>query len=93
MKKSLLILFAILFTINLNTQAEDFSAVYNGDTIYYKITSSTTSPKTVEVTYKGSNYDSFSNEYSGVVTIHDSVLYNGNYHKVTSIGECAFREL
>ena len=49
MKKSLLVLVAIIFAINLNTQAEDFSAVYNGDTIYYKITSST-SPYTVAVT-------------------------------------------
>ena len=88
MKKSLLILLAIIFAINLNTQAEDFSAVYNGDTIYYNITSST-SPRMVEVTYRGTSYSSYY-EYSGVVAIPDSVIYNGNYYKVTSIGNNAF---
>ncbi len=89
MKKSLSILFVIIFAINLNTQAEDFSAVYNGDTIYYKIKSST-SPRTVEVTFRGSSYSTFSNEYSGAVSIPDSVLFNNNYYKVTSIGNNAF---
>ena len=89
MKKTLSILFAIIFAINLNTQAEDFSAVYNGDTIYYNITS-TTSPRTVEVTFRGSFYDSYPNEYSGTVSIPDSVQYSGNYYKVTSIGDDAF---
>ncbi len=89
MKKTLLILFAIIFAINLNTQAEDFSAIYNGKIIYYNITS-TASPRTVAVTYLGSTYYSYSNEYSGVVSIPDSVLYSGNYYKVTSIGNYAF---
>ena len=89
MKKSLLILFAIIFAISLNTQAEDFSAVYNGDTIYYNITSST-SPRTVAVTYRGAGRSSYSNEYSGTVSIPDSVLFNNNYYKVTSIGNNAF---
>ena len=88
MKKSLLILFAIIFAISLNTQAEDFSAVNDGDTIYYNITSST-SPRTVAVTFRGSSYGSF-NEYSGAISIPDSVLYSGNYYKVTSIGDYAF---
>ena len=92
MKKSLLILFAIITTITLNTQAHDFSAVHYGDTIYYKITSSTTSPKTVAVTFRGVYDQSFFNEYSGMITIPDSVLYNGNYYKVTSIGNYAFKD-
>ncbi|MDD2488720.1 MAG: leucine-rich repeat protein [Bacteroidales bacterium] len=89
MKKSLLILLAIVFAFNLNSKAESFSAVNNGDTIYYNIISSI-SPRTVEVTYKGSLWNSFLNEYSGVVSIPDSVLYSGNYYKVTSIGGYAF---
>ena len=89
MKKSLLILFAIIFAINLNTKAEDFSAVYNGDTIYYKITSSTY-PRAVEVTYQGNSYNTYNNEYTGNVSIPDSVSYGGNYYKVTSIGSEAF---
>jgi hypothetical protein len=90
MKKSLLILFAIIFAISLNTQAEDFSAVYNGKTIYYNITSST-SPLTVAVTYRGPSDSYYPNEYSGTVSIPDSVQYSGNYYKVTSIGDYAFR--
>ncbi len=92
MKKSLLILFAIITSITLNTQAHDFSVVHNGDTIYYKITSTTTSPKTVAVTFRGVYDQSFFNEYSGMITIPDSVLYNGNYYKVTSIGNYAFKD-
>ncbi|MEA4967609.1 MAG: hypothetical protein VB048_05775, partial [Bacteroidaceae bacterium] len=63
-KKTLLILFTVIFAINLNTQAESFSAVYNGNTIYYNITSYIT-PRTVAVTYRGNSYNSYSNEYSG----------------------------
>ncbi len=88
MKKVLLVLFAIIIGINLNTQAEDFSAVNNGATIYYEITS--TSPRTVAVTYRGADYTSYSNEYTGAIVIPDSVLYNYNYYKITSIGEGAF---
>src|SRR5690554_3584872 len=89
MKKVLLIFVAIIFAINLNTQAEDFSAVNDGDTIYYNITSSIY-PLTVEVTYKGEFYYSFPSSYIGSVIIPDSVLYNDNYYKVTSIGDYAF---
>ena len=89
MKKSLLILFVIILAINFGTQAADFSAVYNGKTIYYNITSST-SPLGVAVTYQGNSYDSYPNEYSGLIIIPDSVQYNGNYYKVTSFGINAF---
>ena len=89
MKKSLLILFVIILAINFGTQASDFSAVYNGKTIYYNITSST-SPLRVAVTYRGNSYDSYPNEYSGLIIIPDSVQYNGNYYKVTSFGISAF---
>ena len=89
MKKVLLVLAVLIFAINLNTQAEDFTTVYNGNNIYYSITSSTL-PRTVAVTYRGSYIDSYLNEYSGAISIPDSVLYNGNYYNVTSIGELAF---
>lgn len=88
MKKSLLILFAIIFAISLNTQAEDFSVVHNGDTIYYNILSSNF-PLSVEVTFLGTFTNSY-NEYTGSIHIPDSVLYNGNYYKVTTIGDGAF---
>jgi hypothetical protein len=89
MKKVLLVLVAIIFTINLNTHAEDFSAVYNGKTIYYNITSSVY-PFTVSVTYRGNSYYSYPKGYSGSITIPDSVQYNSNYYKVTSIDDYAF---
>ena len=57
------------------------------DGIYYNITTD----NTVAVTYRGSYYDSYSNEYSGEVKIPESVTYNGNAYGVTSIGESAFR--
>ncbi|HBN06044.1 MAG TPA: hypothetical protein DD434_09720 [Bacteroidales bacterium] len=89
MKKTLLILVALIFAVSLNSHAEDFSAVNDGDTIYYKITSSV-APLTVAVSFKGNEFYTYQNEYTGSVTIPDSVLYNGNYYKVTSIGDSAF---
>ena len=56
--------------------------------IYYNITSE--EEKTVEVTYRGNDYDSYSNEYIDSVVIHNSVTYNGNTYSVTKIGYCAF---
>ena len=61
----------------------DFSAVNSdGQTIYYKITSTTNF--TCEVTRD------YSNKYSGVVNIPSSVTYNNNNYTVTSIGNSAF---
>ena len=65
--------------------AYDFSAVYNGTTIYYNITSNS-SPYSVEVTYRTTSYSS----YSWSVTIPDTVTYNGITYSVTSIGRSAF---
>ena len=57
--------------------------------IFYNITSST--EKTVAVTYKGYFYDTYHNEYTGDVTVPSSVEYNGETYSVTSIGDCAFQ--
>ena len=78
-----LMLIAVLLT-GVNAFAHDFE--FGG--IYYNITSS--SGLTVEVTYKGSSSGSYSNEYSGQVTIPESVTYNSNTYSVTSIGSSAF---
>lgn len=67
-----------------------FAHDFEIDGIYYNITSST--DKTVEVTCKGSTYDSYSNEYFGVVTIPELVTYDGNTYSVTSIGYAAFAD-
>ena len=59
--------------------------------IYYWITSSS-APYTVAVTYKGTSYSEYSNEYTGSVTIPEKVTYNGKTYSVTYIGWSAFRE-
>ena len=69
--------------------AHDFEVVNaDGKTIYYEITSS--SDLTVAVTYRGTFTSSYSNEYTGAVTIPATVTYNGKTYSVTSIGERAF---
>lgn len=65
--------------------AHDFEV----DGIYYNILSE--DDKTVEVTYRGNNYDSYSNEYTGNVSIPKCVTYNGTTYCVTSIGISSLR--
>ncbi len=62
------------------------------DGIYYNITSTSTSERTVEVTCKGSSYSSYSNEYTGDISIPESVEYNSKTYAVTSIGYETFRQ-
>ena len=62
--------------------AHDFQR--NG--IYYNILKT----KSVEVTFKGSSYHEYDNEYTGKAEIPESVTYNGNTYSVTSIGDRAF---
>lgn len=61
----------------------------DGKAIYYVWTNNNTE---LAVSYRGSYYDSYSNEYSGNVVIPDSVTYNGATYAVTSIGSEAFYE-
>ena len=58
------------------------------DGIYYEITDAVN--KTVAVTYRGSSFDAYSNEYSGAVIIPASVTYNRTTYRVTHIGYGAF---
>ena len=81
-----ILLAAVLGMVASVASAEDFSV----DGIYYKITSSTT-PYTVAVTFRGNYCDSYDNEYAGSVTIPESVTYSGKTYRVTSIGNSAFR--
>ena len=86
MKKTILFLSAVFCLCLANkTMAYSFSAVYNGKTIYYNITSSS-APLTVEVTYGSST----SNSYSGAVDIPSTVTNGSNTYSVTSIGQQAF---
>ena len=56
--------------------------------IYYKIIDETN--KTVAVTYQGASPDSYSGEYTGEISIPETVAYNGEIFRVVSIGEGAF---
>ena len=75
---------ALLLLLSVAVNAHDFEV----GGIYYNITDATN--KTVEVTYKGSSYYEYSNEYTGNVVIPESVAYNGSTYSVTSIGNDAF---
>ena len=82
MKKLFTLLLALVATTAL--WAEDFSV----GGIYYNILTDKT--REVEVTFRGSDYDSYSYEYSNSVTIPSTVIYNGTIYSVTSIGNDAF---
>ncbi len=69
----------------ISASAHDFEV----DGIYYNITDS--EKLTVEVTYRGSSYNEYEDEYTGKVVIPESVIYNDKTYSVTSIGSEAFR--
>ena len=79
-----------LFTFFLALVAS-VSAIYASDIevdgIWYDFDDS---DLTAAVTYRGSSYYSYTNEYSGSVVIPSSVTYNGTTYSVTSIGDMAF---
>ena len=86
MKKHLL-LFAMIL-LPLVASAHDIE-VQNADgkTIYYNYINDGTE---LEVTFRGSKSDSYSNEYQGNVAIPEEVTYMNRTRKVTSIGDRAF---
>ena len=86
MKKLLQIplLLVALFLTSIPISAHDF--YWNG--IYYDVISST--GKTVEVTFRGDYYYSYSNEYTGMVTIPETVTYSGTTYNVVAIRSRAF---
>ena len=87
MKKQLL-LFAMIL-LPLVASAHDIE-VKNADgvTIYYNYINDGTE---LEVTFRGSSYLDYSDEYQGNVAIPEEVTYMNRTRKVTSIGERAFR--
>ncbi len=93
MKKTLF-LFTFLAVV-FASYAYNFSAVApTGQTLYYTITSST-SPRTVAVTYPSSSSSSPWSGYTmptGDLTIPSTVSYEGTTYSVTSIGIKAFSE-
>jgi len=84
-----LILFAMLLCmICIGVSAHDIEvANADGVTIYYNYSTNGTE---LMVTYRGRDYDSYKNEYSGVVVIPEEVTYEDKVFKVTSIEEYAF---
>ncbi|MBR3066244.1 MAG: leucine-rich repeat domain-containing protein [Prevotella sp.] len=86
MKKQLLLLAMIL--LPLVASAHDIE-VKNADgvPIYYNYINNGTE---LEVTFRGSGYNDYSNEYQGNVAIPEEVTYMNRTRKVTSIGNHAF---
>lgn len=88
MKKYLTFLsFLFVILISIQSKAQSFFSKNNeGDTIFYKITSSII-PYTVEVTY---DYLHLGNDYVGYISVPEKVTNNGITYSVTSIGMYAF---
>ena len=86
MKKQLLLF--VMMVLPFMASAHDIE-VQNADdvTIYYKYINNGTE---LQVTFRGSSYDSYSGEYQGNVVIPEEVTYMNRTRKVTSIGEFAF---
>ena len=77
------IVFLLALLLPATVSAHDFEV--NG--IYYLINGSEAT-----VTYKGTSYSQYSNEYSGSVTIPSTVTYGGVTYSVTSVGNSAFSD-
>ena len=82
MKRLLLFLSALMVSISA-LRAHDVEI----DGIYYNIDETN---KTAGVTYRGNNDYEYSNEYSGSVTIPETITYNSEIYSVTSIAKTAF---
>ncbi len=85
MKKKFKVSFLALlaaFLMPAIASAHDFEV--NG--IYYNITSDSEAA----VSFRGDSYNSYSDEYTGAITIPEKVTYSGTVYSVTSIGESAF---
>ena len=83
-----LLLTMLMSMLGVETFAHDIEvANADGQTIYYVWTNNKTE---LEVSYQGSGCSAYENEYSGSVTIPESVMYGGKNYPVTSIGSDAF---
>ena len=89
-KRHILLIVIGMFLIN-HIQAYDFSAEHQGQTIYYKITSSI-APYTVEVVSQNDEYPYYTNYPQGVLTVPDTVFHDNITYTVEGIGLVAFGE-
>ena len=80
--------FILAITTVMLCVAESLAHDVEIDGIYYNLNEIN---KTAEVTYRGSFHDDYSNEYSGSVTIPETITYNSEIYSVTSIGRYALR--
>ena len=81
-----LMLPVLLCIASLSATAHDFEV----EGIYYNITSTSSEDLTVAVTFRGYYFDNYSDEYSGEVSIPETVVYNEKTYRVTSIGDETF---
>ena len=86
MKKKLLLLVMVLLPLVASAHHIEVKNA-DGVTIYYNYINNGTE---LMVTFGGSYYDSYSNEYQGNVAIPEEVTYMNRTRKVTSIGSSAF---
>ena len=82
-KQALILLLMLLYCVSV--KSHDFEV--NG--IYYNLLS--LEDLTVEVTYKGDYYSSYTNRYTGDIIIPSTVTYKSKTLTVTKIGDNAFR--
>ena len=87
LKFNTFLLTLLLSMAGITAAAHDIEAANNGKTIYYVWTNNNTE---LAVSYRGSDYSSYTNRYSGNVVIPESVTYNGTSYPVTSIGDWTF---
>ena len=83
-----ILLVLLLCAIGVQLNAHSFSAVNSdGVTLYYSYGTGSS----VYVTYRGSSYSTYPDEYSGNVVIPKTVTYGGKTYSVTNIDQYAFR--
>ncbi len=86
MKKQLLLF--VMMVLPFMASAHDIEVTNSDDvTIYYNYISNGTE---LEVTFRGSSYNDYSNEYQGNVVIPEEVTFMNRTLKVTSIEDDAF---
>ena len=81
-------IFTLLFAVAASVGTM-FASDIQVDDIWYNFNNTN---KTAEVTYLGSFYSDYANEYTGVKIIPSTVTYNKTIYSVTSIGDNAFRD-
>ena len=80
----------LLSMLGVKASAHDIAvANADGKTIYYNFINNNTE---LAVSFRGTSYSQYSNEYSGNVVIPESVTYNGTTYPVTNIWSFAFYE-